>query len=464
MYFQTLQNGISQWGDESETIVTARLLHSGERLYEEIFNHHGPLTFLGPYLVDAFGPQSLQVQRLQVTLLQLICVILVAYPRGGESSFKSKFLAILTAATFSLVFPSFLGSTVQYQTFAGLIAFVMLFKWVLPIIVMSSNPNFQQIFLFSALAGALPFLGFIYLPFSACVLIAVIISSRRSWLAVLTGLIATICLNLIWLMSIGSLRGFLAIHIHVNSVTMRDYGLSTDVPAIVLGIATSILSNLPLLLLLFILFLHLAMRNEPKLKALAAILVLFAGLASLLARGLDFHATPFYYALLALFVFFLRDERFIVQPRSVAAWIIIVIVTIRLTGLLPPDQIRFGQQALPTWSDLSKFIQGNTTKSDRVLIYTFRPYEYLLADRLPATGSFFYLPWQRNYADHPVLGVSLDPCEQLKDAEPKLVSLDRWKVWDTYSWNDYGSCIEETLKADYVETSLEGVYLRDESK
>ncbi|WP_413903977.1 hypothetical protein [Candidatus Skiveiella danica] len=32
-----------EWGDESETIVVAKMIAAGERLYSQIFNHHGPL-------------------------------------------------------------------------------------------------------------------------------------------------------------------------------------------------------------------------------------------------------------------------------------------------------------------------------------------------------------------------------------------------------------------------------------
>jgi hypothetical protein len=45
-----------EWGDESETIVTAKMMAAGKYLYSEIFNHHGPLTFLSGVAMDSHCP------------------------------------------------------------------------------------------------------------------------------------------------------------------------------------------------------------------------------------------------------------------------------------------------------------------------------------------------------------------------------------------------------------------------
>ena len=58
--YQVLLLNYKEWGDESETIVAAKMIASGLRLYSEIFNHHGPLTFLTGLLVEKIGGDGIR--------------------------------------------------------------------------------------------------------------------------------------------------------------------------------------------------------------------------------------------------------------------------------------------------------------------------------------------------------------------------------------------------------------------
>ena len=44
-----------EWGDESETVVVAKMIASGMELYKDIFNQHGPLVFLPGALLECIG-------------------------------------------------------------------------------------------------------------------------------------------------------------------------------------------------------------------------------------------------------------------------------------------------------------------------------------------------------------------------------------------------------------------------
>jgi hypothetical protein len=83
----------------------------------------------------------------------------------------------------------------------------------------------------------------------------------------------------------------------------------------------------------------------------------------------------------------------------------------------------------------------------------FLPRWYLLTERLPSSGAYYYLPWQAAYNRAPVLGYRLDPCADLERAPPKLIVWDRWPVWDRYDVADYAPCLVEIMQRDYVAVS-----------
>ena len=48
------------FGDEAETIVGAKMIATGMKLYSEIFNHHGPLTFLPGLITEWLGGRDIR--------------------------------------------------------------------------------------------------------------------------------------------------------------------------------------------------------------------------------------------------------------------------------------------------------------------------------------------------------------------------------------------------------------------
>ena len=63
--------------DEAETIVTARMMANGMQLYSEIFNHHGPLTFLTGYILELIRPSGIKGHR--------ITILISAYYRSAKN-------------------------------------------------------------------------------------------------------------------------------------------------------------------------------------------------------------------------------------------------------------------------------------------------------------------------------------------------------------------------------------------
>ncbi len=83
-----------------------------------------------------------------------------------------------------------------------------------------------------------------------------------------------------------------------------------------------------------------------------------------------------------------------------------------------------------------------------------------MAKRLPASGQFFYLPWQADIEKEPVLGIRLDACADISKAMPKVLKLDQWRVFGLYSWDRYGQCIQQLADTHYVKIKDKPFYVR----
>ena len=96
-----------EWGDESETVVVAKMIVAGGSLYSEIFNHHGPLTFLPGVLVENFGDFGVPGHRIPIAMLQLVALAAIYFSPLLENKFLSTIYTGLAASMMMLYFPEF---------------------------------------------------------------------------------------------------------------------------------------------------------------------------------------------------------------------------------------------------------------------------------------------------------------------------------------------------------------------
>jgi hypothetical protein len=100
-----------------------------------------------------------------------------------------------------------------------------------------------------------------------------------------------------------------------------------------------------------------------------------------------------------------------------------------------------------------RLAQALVPADEPILATVFLPRWYLLTERLPSSGAYYYLPWQAAYNRAPVPGYVLDPCADLETAPPKLIVWDRWKVWNHYDVAEYAPCLVAIMQRDYVAVS-----------
>ncbi len=448
-----------EWGDESETIVAAKMMVAGSSLYREIFNHHGPLTFLPGMIVEALGGHSIAAHRVFIALLQLTSLAAIFFSpliRLKHASIRVTYV-LLVATIYVGFLPGSFGHSYIYQVVCGLMLSIALSLWLLPLLGGIRTHGKVVTIIGSALIASIPFLAVTYVPAAIVMLLASL--HKDNWRNVTIGAVGALAFNVLFLVATGSIRGFIAFHLYMNSELLSAYnggqGLRTLV-GYAFSTATADLGNL-VLLTTIVASLTAAAHNKgwPWRQILVAL-----GLGSLLLRGGNIHGLSYIYAALAIPLLLLS---LIPERNSIKHSMLLVLGCVLLARLIVggPDERRLmKERRIPETTEFAQVAQALTEPGDKVLAYSFQNFQYIASKRLPASGYYFYLPWQRDYLDKPILGIRIDPCKDIEANRPKLIMLDEWNVWDRYAWSTYGGCVIDIVARDYVRLPATPYYAR----
>jgi hypothetical protein len=124
------------------------------------------------------------------------------------------------------------------------------------------------------------------------------------------------------------------------------------------------------------------------------------------------------------------------------------------------NQEQIDKNQVPQSSDFQQLSDFVTNKNDKVFSYTFKNSEYILADRLPASNDYFYLPAQAKYYKNPILGVENDICEQLKSVAPKVGYFEKYDWSEDLKWDVYATCVNELLASEYQNLTFRTLFIR----
>jgi len=450
----------TEFADETETIVAAKMMVAGSSLYREIFNHHGPLTFLPGMLVEWAGGHSIAAHRALIALLQLVSLAALLFSpliRNRHAIVRVTY-TLLVAALYAGVLPAGFGHTYSYQVLCGIMLSVAFSSWLLPQLAGSLQPGTARTLVGSALVASTPFLAITYIPAAVAFLVAS--THKDNWRKVLCGTGAAMVFNIAFLAWSGSIKGYLAFHIYLNSILLPQYNKGHGLFALIGNAfhgATSDLAGI-LLLGLIVAALTAAAAKQPAFPWRAILIAL--GMGSMLIRGLDIHGLSYIYAALTMPLLLLHlIPAGLPRQRSLLLVLCCILAARLVVGGAKEDQLLVDRR-IPETTEFAQLARKLTDPGDRILAYSFQNYQYVAADRLPASGYYFYLPWQRQYLDHPVLGIRIDPCMDIEKVRPKLVMLDEWKVWEKYDWASYGGCVIDAMARDYIRLPHTQYYVR----
>jgi hypothetical protein len=469
--YQFKLTGFKEWGDESETIVVAKMMASGMRLYSEVYEPHAPLIYLPSVLLQNFLDLNLGVQghRFIVIIFQWFGLVAIYFSPLLKDKVTSK-IYILLASTFIVIFlPRFYGHTYIFQTFAGLSLLIVLVQYTLPSLIDVKLLNKYCVALGNFILGCVPFFGISYIPITFLFFLA---SIRKKYLKVSAiSFVFGLLVCSAYLHEFGSWKGFYALHIYLNTKIMPNYYAHfypNNISEILLNIArysTSNLAGILSIFFLFLLFLNIYLKD--KLFYWENILnfrfgLVFVGIISLLSRGSGVHGLAYYYLILGVPAFFiyLRPIAFEYSKLFLTAiFLLIIISTIKMSLLLPRDMDNFKEHKITKSTEFSSIVKIMTIPTDRIIAFSWHPYEYIVSNRLPATASPSYFPWVKYYDEHPLEDIVFDTCQKFIVSRPKLVLIDNKNIRELFPWHTYSGCIEDGLKKDYV-IIKEHIYLR----
>jgi|GEM_PF-1153678 len=451
-----------EWGDEYETIVTAKMLANGSILYSEVFNHHGPLTFLTGYIIEKTGDFGVAAHRIPIAIMQWIALAAIYFSPLLKNRNVSIIYTGMTASVMLLYLPGTFGHMYLYQVIAGLLLIISLAQYSLPAISCPERLNPRGLAIGNLLLGSLPFLAITYLPISLLIFAA---SLRKEffWKS-LAWLLAGVGLNILFLLHIGSIPGYLAYHLYMNSQVLALYDGGHTISSLLGAVISNVTQPYKRTVLLAAIALSIGKLAFDEKGFPWRSLLVGIGFASLLIRGGHFfHGLPYYYAGLAFPLIFFgspwqmkwRDQSFLV-----AGAMAMIFFSVRLSLVIPADREELKSRQTPETTEFSQLAQIFTSKGDKIIAYSFENFQYIAADRLPASGYFFYLPWQEKYNENPKFGIKIDACRQIDSYRPKIMLIDKWKVWGAYPWESYAGCIQNIIDQHYRQIPDRPYYVR----
>ena len=447
-----------EWGDESETIVTAKMIAAGRSLYGQIFNHHGPLTFLPGVFIEKFGSFGIAGHRVSIALLQLVALMAIYLSPLLNNGPTKRLYTVAAASVMLLYLPEIFGHTYMYQVLAGLFLVIILAQYTLPAIVCPEKLLAKNVSIGNFLIASMPFLAVTYAPISILLFLA---SLRRGFIAKsAAAFVGGGLSNIVFLAYIGSIPGYFAFHIYLNSKILPLYGGGLSVLQLILNAFNAVTVGQSQFTTLLIITAALACAAHCEKGWPWRVILLALGVGSLLIRGGGFHALPYFYSMLAIPIIFFWQRPITSWQTQIIALVFVLICIIKLSLLMPGDKEKINTRKIPDSTEFSQLARLVTEKNDRIIAYSFQNFQYIAADRLPASGNFFYLPWQEKYNENPKFGIKINACKDISDYRPKIMLIDKWNVWDRFPWDTYAGCIQALMDKEYIQLPGRPYYIR----
>ncbi len=464
------------FGDETEKYVAVQMIRHGQTLYGDIYANHGPLAYILAWLESfLFGTRNFSQYRLVVALLAAGAVVLIA--RKAPTWNLTATTALLFLAPLSAMWFVHPLHMLIYHALDGYLVTMMLALLVLPAI--AGRPVGRWAARWAGICGTLAFAAAYPagVPAALCVLAAALSAGftqglRSAWIMVLQVALgaAVACVPLaVWMSVHASWKGYLAYHIYLNqvvygrmigfgpwnflhglrlsfdpatrahafAVAVGAVGLAGLLVALAIGRGRGVLARIAAVPLVALVLLMLNFKGSPDFPDAAQMIACFAVFAA--GSGAALAALP---------------RRSLITLVSVCAvGILASEFAARTTMMSPytmPRSKAFQRVIAPLPADpLFAVVRRMVPPGETMLAMPFWPGAYINAQRLPASGQYYYIPFQAEYDRAPVLGASIDFCGDIDRNRPKIILLLGAKPGSSGDLLTYKPCFGAILARDY---------------
>lgn len=447
------------WYDESETIVATKMMANGGRLYIDIFNNHGPATFIVGYIISLLGNFDTQVYRIPMIVLQWLTLLSIYFSPIHSTNKYKKLASVVLIATFWMLFLPFIyGHSYLYQTQSGLFFVIVLMQYALPIYLDKELNKFQK-FIGPFLLVFIPFFAITNIPMVGLIFLSTI-RPKDGWLPWIAYFIS-LMVNVGFLVLYGSIDGFFAYHIYLNAVILND---GNGIGGYVRNIITYYRENFAnfLTLSLMLVMVYQLTRKSQGWNVLRSLMIV-PMLMSLVIRGgvaFDLWGLIYLYVLSSLSMLFFMDND---EMRLLDYWPVLLVTLIGYYSLYRTSFIDQHMYIIPETTPAAEIAKRITDEDETILALTFRNFEYLAANRLPASTHFYYLEMQSNYNKNPYKDIKSDLLEDIKQNKPKLIVMDEWSSTST-PFNKYAQDVWLYVLENYQQINYSDIYVRNDIK
>lgn len=472
-----------EFGDESEKFVAAQMINEGMRLYLDIFAHHGPVPYIisHAYSVLISSSDFSKIRWFMVALALVSAVSIYSSPVFKSTSVKligaGLFLALL-----SVIWVLQSTHMILYHQIGGFLFVIIFSQLFLPLVLGERAANWG-IVLSGFSAATMCFTAYSFGPSvmfisTASVLLAYrlggISYAKSSLLFILLGAAFALAVILLWLYSFADLKGFFVYHFYFNQeIYSRFIGFSLGSlrNLFVLGLNPDrILHSFALVMLIASFFMVFSVvdfvgQNRNRMLLWLSVFLFALSIIFLSPRGgTGFHGVGFMVACLGVFsaMSLLFLQKYICESGSKAffrilfGFLIILFIFNKASsdaissphGVKPEDFLKHISYMRPDFD--TGLVSWMASSKNDFLALIFNPAIYIKYGVLPASGNYYYLPWQAEYNRSPIDGYKIDICSDIKDRKPSLIWFDNLKVWDNYAISDYEPCVIDLINSGYT--------------
>jgi len=475
--------GIGQmaFGDESGHLIGAHAIAAGDRLYRDFIDAHGPVAFIVPWLyVLVFGWDHANGVRWTMAVLAAFAAVAVAVSPPSRGRPGGLWAAALFTGGLASVWTVQGLSLVSYHTMAGCFAVVILASFTWPAVV-GKTPGSAG----AAAAGAgsllccataYPLVPSVVLLLVAGLLALDRIARRRAAVAWVAGFASAGALVLIWMLLHGDLVGYVVFHFLSMQTNYARYAPAT-VSGFLASLAPSfrphaLVHGMAILATVAGAALSCVVMPDRRWSRLFALTVAALAVLLLDARGLigfqdgTFVVAAIAFVALPVGVLFDRcgsPSRRIVGAVVVGCGLIAVEAVARQAIDSPWGRTRAEVLAFGGWNlnvaprvPEVAIMRAVLDPAERLLVLVYSPTVFLNAGLLPVRGFHEYLPWEADYARHPMLGRARDLCATLTTALPPVIWYDDWAIGDRTPAS-FIPCLPGILADHYVRDVHDGL-------
>jgi hypothetical protein len=473
-----------EFGDETEYFVAAQMMAKGHHLYGDVFMQHGPLPIMITQLYTAvFSSSDFSYIRIAVIVLMGVSALSIwLSPILKTSIAKITVLTVYLSLLCAVWLPAYMNMLV-YPSVGGYLSVVLLAQCVLPLVFHEkiTSWNYGIAGVSVALAG---FSASQFFLSSTLFALAAIVSAPRGsftaprhltvFLSAGIGISAAVA---VWLWLFADVPGYLIDHIYFNQAIYSKFVDFTPL-SILKNISVSLAPSKGMhtaALALLCAWIGLLLWNKPRPypeqslgRRASSVALISLGILFTNPIG-DFlsHDNPFLicnFALFALAIGLYTQRSMPASLRSSTVWVVLPVIAaitaLEVTGARALSELRSTNPSgvvarlKPQADSIYQFVRSVTREEGDLLSLAYNPIVYIRAGRLPASGTFFYLPWQAAYNRNAFRGYAFDVCADIEQKRPAVIWFFNWRVWDKYPIEIYEPCVLPLIVKYYAPTGF----------